>query len=254
MTQAAPATSVPVRAYFRVAVVVDKTSEPVSREQAQSLVSDANEIFIERTGFGYEITDFSDDALGGPMSDIVNRYIQAHGSSLPNGIAVLSFGDNDQARLYGGYSYWVQGPPGFRNEFVSPAAGAEQIYIAVIHFSHKYAACGYGGAPNVQSAVSVDGECRNQPGTACVQHNGYSMCANSIGNLYASTPTYFGATTVIHEFLHPFAAGGDKDHYATPECNAKMGWPAGFFDFIESEYYNGMCPFVYDNFVSSYQP
>jgi hypothetical protein len=253
-TPAVAATTTRVRAYFRVAMLVDTTSEPVTREQAQNLLNDANRIFVELSGFGYQMTDFAEDALGGPMNRIVDRYLQAHAASLPNGIVVFSFGDDGRARLYGGYSYWVPGPPGFRNEFVSPVAGAGQIYVAVIHFSHKYAACGYGGTDSIQSPVSVGGECRNQSGTACVQHNGYSMCANAVGNLYASTSTYFSASTIVHEFLHPFSDGGDQDHYATPECNARMGWPAGFFDFIESEYYNGMCPFVYDIFVKSYQP
>ena len=80
------------------------------------------------------------------------------------------------------------------------------------------------------------------------------MCANAVGNLYMSTPTYFVSSTIIHELLHPFAPGGDQDHYSTPECNSRMGYPAGFFDLQESEYYNGLCPFVYENFVNSYQP
>ncbi len=243
-----------IKAYFTVAVIVDTTSEPVRREQAQNLINDANKVFPILTSFGFALTDFTEDGLGGGTNDMVNRYVQSHASLLPNGIVVYSFGDGGQAKLYGGYSYTVPGPAGYRNAFVSPAAGGDKIYVAVIHFSHKYAACGYGGADVPQSSVSVDGECRNRPGTACVQRNGYSMCASAVGNLYASTPTYFAASTIIHEFLHPFSAGGEKDHYATPECNAHMGYPQGFFDLQEAEYYNGICPFVYDNFENSYQP
>jgi hypothetical protein len=29
------------------------------------------------------------------------------------------------------------------------------------------------------------------------------------------------------------------DHYNTPECNSRMGYPAGFFDLQESQYHNG---------------
>jgi hypothetical protein len=240
--------------YFTAAVVVDTASEPVNRDQAQELVADANGIFIPLTGFGIRMSDFVEDAAGGTTTEMANRYIQSHLTALPNGIIIFSFGDRGDAKLYGGYGYSVAAPEGFHNTFVSPATGDGHIYIAVAHFSHKYAACGYGGQETVQSPVAVDGECRNQPGTACLEHNGYSMCENAIGNLYASTPTYFSATTIIHEFLHPFSPGGNQDHYATPECNAHMGYPAGFFDFQQSEYYNGLCPFVYDNFINSYRP
>ena len=252
----APAASVApaARAYFTAGIVVDTTSEPVTSQQAQSLVGDANAIFLPLTGFGFQMSDFVEDGEGGTTTDMANRYIQSHLAALPNGIIIFSFGDRGDAKLYGGYGYAVEAPAGFHNTFVSPATGDGHIYVAVAHFSHKYAACGYNGQETVQSSVSVDGECRNQPGTACVQHNGYSMCENAVGNLYASTTTYFNATTIIHEFLHPFSPGGNQDHYATPECNQHMGYPAGFFDFQKAEYYNGLCPFVYDNFINSYQP
>ena len=80
------------------------------------------------------------------------------------------------------------------------------------------------------------------------------MCANAVDNLYASTPVHFVSSILIHEVLQPFAPGGDKDNYATAECSARMGYPPGFFDLQESQYYNDLCPFVYDNFVKSYQP
>jgi hypothetical protein len=243
-----------IKAYFTVAVIVDTTSELVTRDQAQQLINDTNRFFPQLTSFGFALTDFSEDGLGGSTHDMVNRYIQSHASFLPNGIVVFSFGDSGQAKLSGGYSYSVPGPAGYRNAFVSPVVGGNQIYIAVVHFSHRYAACGYGGADTPRSSVSIGTECRNRPGTACVQRNGYSMCADAVGNLYASTPTYFAASTVIAGFLHPFFSGGKEDYYATPECNAHMGYPQGFFDLQESEYYNGVCPFVYDNFKNSYQP
>jgi hypothetical protein len=233
---------------------VDTTSEPVTREQAQNQIDDANKIFPQLTSFAFKMVDFSEDSAGGSMTSIANRYVRLHPSSLPNGIAIYSFGDGGQAKTYGGYSYTIPGPAGYRNTFVSPAVGGSRIYIAIVHFSHRYAVCGFGTAKTVQSSTSIGGECRNQPGTACVMHNGYSMCSNAIDNLYASTPTYFGATIIIHEFMHPFAPGGDKDHYGTPQCNEHMGYPPGSFDLQKSEYYNGLCPFVYDNFINSYQP
>jgi len=230
------------------------TSEPVSREQAEILVQDASRIFSGLVPFGFQMVDFVEDGSGAPVDSLAAGYVQAHAASPPDGLLVLSFGENDWAKTYGGYSTQTAGPAGFRNPFVSPVFGSDRIYVAVVHFSHRFGACGYGGADTVQSLVSIDGECRNQAGTACVQHNGYSMCSNLVNDLYASTRTYLAATSVIHEFLHAFSPGGNQDHYATPECNVRMGYPAGFFDLQESEYNNGLCPFVYDNFVNSYQP
>jgi hypothetical protein len=233
-----------------VAVIVDTGSEAVTREQAQGVAQEANKLLRQLTPFGLEITDFVEDK-GGSTNDMASRFIASQ-AALPDGIVIFSFGDGNQAKLYGGYSYALDAPHDFRNSFVSPVAGGGQIYVAVVHFSHKYAACGYGGSETVQGTHSLDGECRNQPGTACVQQNGYSMCANAIGNLYMSTPTYFPASTIIHELLHPFAPGGDKDHYGTPECNARMGYPAGFFDLQESQYHNDLCPDIYQHFVDGY--
>jgi hypothetical protein len=240
--------------FFEVAAIVDTTSEPVTRDQAQSLVTDANYIFFNLTPFGVYMVDFVEDSAGGTMDQIANRYISSHASALPDGIIIFSFGDDGQAKLYGGYAFTLPGPAGFRNPFNSPVVGNTNLYIGIVHYSHKFAACGYGDSDTVQSTVSIDGECRNQPGTACVEHNGYSMCSNAVNDLYASTPTYFGASTIIHEILHSFSPGGKTDHYGTPECNARMGWPEGYFDPIEADFYNNMCPFVYDNFTSSYQP
>lgn len=242
------------KAYFTVAVIVDTTSEAVSRGQAQSVIDDANKTFTKLTPFGFALTDFVTDSQGGSTTEMVNRYIQLHSASLPNGIIIFSYGDNTQAKLSGGYSYSVPSPGGYRNQFVSPIVGADKIYVAVVDFGYRYAACGYGGGDVVKSHVSIGAECASHPRTPCVQHNGYSMCSNDVGDMYSSTSTYFAASTVIHQLMHSFSAGGDKDHYATPQCNAKMGWPQGFYDNIEAEFHNGLCPFVYDDFAKSYQP
>jgi hypothetical protein len=239
---------------FTVAVIVDMRSEPVRREQAQGVIGEASGFLSSLTSIDLLMTDFVEDGGGGSTNDMASRYINAHPGALPNGIVVFSFGDDGQAKAYGGYNYALAGPAGYKNAFVSPVTGDGQIYVAVVHFSHKYAPCGYGGSDTLQSTVSLDGECRNQPGTACVQHNGYSMCSDSAGHLYASRPTYFISSTIIHELMHPFSPGGDKDHYSTPECNTRMGYPAQFHDLQEAQYHNDLCPYVFDEFYRSYQP
>ncbi len=239
---------------FKVAVIVDTLSEPVTREQAQSIFDEANKLIQPFVPIGLEMVDFVQDGGGGSTQDMAGRYLASHTTAVPNGILIFSFGDAGQAKLNNGYGYALPASAGYRNAFVSPVGGANQIYVAVVRFGSKYMACGYGGTDAVQSKTSIGGECNNKPGTACVQKDGYSMCANAVGNLYTSTPTHFVSSMVIHEFLHSFSPGGDKDNYATPECNARMGYPASFFDLQESEYYNGICPFVYDDFAASYQP
>jgi hypothetical protein len=239
---------------FKIAVIVDTSSEPVTREQSKGVFNEANGLLQEFVPVSLEMVDFVEDGSGGATKDMAARYLASHPAAPVNGILIFSFGDGGQAKLQDGYGYALPGPAGFRNTFVSPAVGADQIYTAVVRFGLKYMACGYGGSDTLQSTAAIDGECRNRPGTVCVQNNGYSMCADAVRNLYASTPTHFVSSTIIHELLHLFSPGGDKDNYATPECNARMGYPDGFFDLQESQYYNGICPFVYDDFLASYQP
>jgi hypothetical protein len=242
------------KAVFKVAVIVDTLSEPVTREQAQVIFDEASGLVQPFAPVGLEMINFAEDGSGGATKDMADRYLASHNGTPANGILIFSFGDGGQAKLHDGYGYTLPAPAGYRNTFASPVGVANQVYIAVVHFGSRYMACGYGGTDKVQSATSIDGECRNKPGTACVQSNGYSMCANAVRNLYSTPPTHFVSSMIIHEFLHSFSPGGDKDNYATPECNARMGYPASFFDLQESEYYNGICPFVYQDFAASYQP
>jgi hypothetical protein len=239
---------------FKVAVIVDTLSEPVTRDQAQGLFDEASRLIQPFVPYGFELVDFIEDSGGGSTQDMAGRYLASHISTNANGILLFSFGDGGRAKLQDGYGYPLAGPGGYRNTFVSPIYGENQIYIAVVRYKLKYMACGYGGTDSVKSSIAIGSECRNKPGTACVQKNGYSMCSNAVGNLYTSTPTHLVSSTIIHAFLHSFSPGGDRDNYATPECNARMGYPTGFYDLQESEYYNGICPFVYDDFAASYKP
>jgi hypothetical protein len=248
---------------FELAVIVDTSSEPVSQAQAQAVVDDASAILQELTGFAFAMVDYVQMAPTGTVSGLGSDYIAGHtAADLPNGIIIFSYGDGGDARLFGGYSLTLPGPSGFTNEFVSPSLGGGSIYVAINHFSHRYAACGYGSSEldTPIQTTSFNGECRNQDGVACVDYNGYSMCSTSTGDLYASTLTYFAASTIVHEMLHPFGPSGVDDHYATPGCNTVMASGvstrpyATSFDLAEAQYYNGQCPFVYDNFEMGYMP
>ena len=249
------------RGVFKLAVLVDLNSEPVTRDQARSLVTEASQILFVLTDFTYQMVDFQETRNVSGMDQMVSDYLAGSPATIPNGIIIFSFGDDNRAKLYGGYSFSHPGPGGFQNAFQSPYAPEGSVYIAVIHFGHRFSQCGYGDSDTPVSSVSIDGECRNQSGIACVPKNGYQMCSNAVDDLYASTPTYFAAATFVHEIMHPFGPGGDRDHYWTRECTASMAtgvsrrpYNSLTFDQFESNSYVEMCPFVFDNFVNSYQP
>jgi hypothetical protein len=248
---------------FTWAVIVDLDSEPVTYAQAQELVNQASAILMELTSFSYTMVDFVESASPGNVSDLAATYIADHAGSLPNGIIIFSYGDGDQARTYGGYAFSLTGPSGFRNTFNSPVVGNNKVYISVQHWSHRYAGCGYGSstADTPVQDTSFGGECRNRDGIACVERFGYSMCSDAVGDLYASSRTYFGSSVIIHETMHSFGYEGNFDHYGTEQCNTRMAggasgrpYDTSTWSTAEFQYYNGMCPDVYDNFASAYQP
>jgi hypothetical protein len=259
-----PAPTVPpVLGNFTWAVIVDLDSEPVTYAEAQELVNQASAILQNLTGFTYTMVDYVEAHSPGTVGDLAVNYINDHPGSLPNGIIIFSYGDGDQARTYGGYAFSASGGSGFVNAFNSPVVGNNRVYISVQHWSHRYAGCGYGSssAETPVQDTSFGGECRNQDGIACVERFGYSMCSNAVDDLYASSRTYFGSSVIIHETMHSFGYEGNYDHYGTEQCNTRMAAGASdrpyntdTWDQNQFQYYNGMCPDVYDNFMSSHQP
>jgi hypothetical protein len=241
---------------FQISVIVDLSSEPVPADALQIALEEANAILLERTGFTFSLIEVVERFPEGSRLLLADQYLDTTTSPIPNGIVILSFGDDDRARTYGGYSTWIAGPEGFHNAFVSPVAGDRHVYLAFLHWGHRYARCGYGDSETPTSATSIDGECRNQPGSACTMHNGYSMCSTMVDDLYASTPTYFVAANIVHEFMHPFGVNGAYDHYGTEDCQSAMGWTPANWTFSNEQalIYVGMCPNVFDRFVAGYRP
>jgi hypothetical protein len=239
--------------YFRVAVIVDTNTDPVSREHAEAVLAIANEKLIDLTGFGLHLHEFREDASGGSVAHLVENYIR-HTSTLPNGILIFSVGDDNRAKINRGYAQQILAPAGFKNAFVSPHLGSGYMYVAVLQFNHRYAACGYAGTDTIQSQVSSHGECREVDGEACVLWNGMQVCQSALPFLEGHTPIDMAAGPVIHEFMHAFGNQGPDDHYGSQACNEAMGWQPAHYDLEEAEYYNNFCPHVYDVFAASYQP
>jgi hypothetical protein len=239
--------------YFRVAVIVDTTTDPVSREQAEAVLAIANEKSIDLTGFGLQLHEFVEDGSGGSIASLVENYMK-YASTLPNGILIFSVGDDDRAKIHRAYAQQILAPEGFRNAFVSPYLGDGYMYIAVLQFNYRYAACGYAGTDTIQSPVSSSGECPGMDGEACAEWEGRQVCQAALPLLEGHTPIDMAAGPVIHEFMHAFGDKGPDDHYTSEACHQAMGWEPDHYDLEEAEYYNDFCPNVYDVFADSYRP
>jgi len=261
-TFSAPDRSQP-KGVFTTGVLVDLSSEPVSIEQAEATLRDASDILFRLTDFviqmvSYDTVEYKQvqDPEYHDRDNIPGCYISQK-TNIPDSIIVFTYGSEDFARTMGGYAFSVEGPLDYKNHFIDPYGTENLIYLMFDHYSHKYARCGYDDVgETIISNVSVGGECFNRPGTACVMNNGYSMCETAINDLYASTPNYFSASTVIHEIMHSFGILGNYDHYGSSECTDEMrkrdnSWAPND---DESELVNVMCPYVYDNFSAGYRP
>ncbi len=248
---------------FTAGVLIDLSSEPVSIEQAEATLRDASGILSRLTGFVIQMVSYesveikqAQDTNYLDRDNIPECYI-AEKIDIPDSIIVFTYGSEDRARIMGGYSFSIEGPPTFNNHFIDPYGAENLVYLMFDHYNHMYARCGYDESGDALiSNTSIGGECRNQPGTACVMKNGYSMCETAVNDLYASTPNYFSASTVIHEIMHSFGINGNLDHFGSPDCTDEMKKKDSTWVPIddEAEKYNVMCPYVYDNFVNGYRP
>jgi hypothetical protein len=236
---------------FDAAVVVDAQAPQTAQADVTRVIARAAAKLFEKTGEGLRLSEVVYGMARGPgVSDLARRYATTAAANPPDGVMVLS--DDTSARTFGGYSTYFVPPFPFANEYASPRAGVAgaNLYVAVVHFDHPYARCGYDDQGNRVSDVSVGGECRNRPGTACVQRGDRWMCADALADLYAD-PDYFTACTMVHEFLHPFGidANPNLDHYGTQECRQRTGMSAQQAgDTREFQLNCGMCPDVYPRF------
>jgi hypothetical protein len=238
---------------FKVTVIVDTLTDPVSRDQAGAILAIANEKLIDLTGIGLQLHEFMEDDSGGSIADIVENYMVRE-SDLPSGVLVFSVGDDDRAKINRAYAQQILAPAGFKNTFVSPYLGDEYMYVAVLQFNYRYAACGYGGGDTIQSQVSSNGECGVEDGQACAEWNGMQVCPAALPFLEGQTPVTMAVSPLIHEYMHAFGDKGQDDHYASAACQETLGREPDYYNFEESEYYNDFCPPVYGVFADSYQP
>jgi hypothetical protein len=239
---------------FDAVVLVDAQAPQTSPSEIQRVVARAAAIFLEKTGESFRASEVvSGLARGSSVDAMARAYAATAAGNPPDGLLVLT--NDANAVNFGGYSLFFVPTYPFRNDFPSPRAGvsASSMYVAVLDFDHAYARCGYDDAGNRVSDVSVGGECRGRPGTACVQRRSGRaewMCADAVNELYADHD-FFTACTVVHEFLHPFGIDPDAnlDHYGTAPCRSRTGMSAAdAADLRKAQISCGMCPDVFARF------
>lgn len=229
---------------FRVAVLLSASRVP-SPDDISRVFARGNDILFQKTGEHMTRTDVMTVGPGSALSHAV-AYVNAHATAPPEG--VLAFSDDSTATTFGGYSQTFDLPPPNENRFPSPVVGSAKGYLAVVHFFHMYARCGYDNAGNRIGSTSSGGECRNRSGLICVNNGRYWTCPDTLNDLYAD-PDYFIACSVVHEFMHPFGTEGNFDHYGTAQCIARTGMSqADAQNLTLAQQSCGMCPDLYQKF------
>jgi hypothetical protein len=229
---------------FRVAVLLAEASPPALADVIR-VFDKANELLQLRTGARMARADVSNAGPGVP-STLARAYMDSMPPVLPDGILALS--DDATATSFGGYSQTLLMAPPYANRYPAPS-GDSRAYLAVVHFEHKYARCGYDASGNTRIGDrSAGGECRNQTGLLCVDTGRYWQCPDTLSDLY-SQPDHFPACTIVHEFMHPFGSAGNFDHYGTAQCTSRTGMSsAAASDRAQFQQHCGICPDLYLRF------
>lgn len=240
--------------FFDVAILVDAQAPQTPQAEVERAFDLAAAKMAEKTSEGMARSEIVYGlARGSSATSMAQNYVAANAANPPDGVLVLT--NDSTAVTFGGYSTVFRPPFPFRNEYASPRpeVGSDKVYVAVLDFDHPYARCGYNDAGNRVSDVSVGGECRGRPGFPCTRKTSGRaewMCADSVNDLYADHD-YFTASTIIHEFVHPFGIDANEnfDHYGTPACVQRGGvtqQQAGDLRLAQLNF--GLCPDVFPRF------
>jgi hypothetical protein len=232
---------------FRVAIL-NATATPKPAHDVSRVFDLAVQILQVRTGARMRIVDTREVGPGSPRDHAEDYLSSVAGlaGGLPDG--VLVWAEDENAIGFGGYSTQIAMPAPYANRYPG-AAGDNRVYLAAIHWDHKYGRCGYDSTGQVRiSDRSANGECRNRTGMVCVDNGRFWECPDVSENLYAQ-PDVFTASSIVHEFMHPFGGGGNNDHYSTPSCRSRMGMSeTAATDLRRSQEFCAMCPDLFLHF------
>ena len=88
LVQAACSPSPPA---FKIAVIVDTATDPVSREELEEVLAIVAPRFLELTGFRLDTIAIVADGRGGSIERIATNYLE-QASEIPNGILIFLSG------------------------------------------------------------------------------------------------------------------------------------------------------------------
>lgn len=237
---------------FEVAVLVDPNAPPLPQADVDRVVARASKKLEQLAGVGLHVTEVRRDfgrRTDERASVIVNGYLLSNPVVHPD--LVIVFSNDEWAHTYGGWSEHRSPPYPFTNRFPSPNPdiGDRSVYVAVVDFEQFFSACGYDAEKkNHVSDVALAGQCRNRAGTPCVENSdGRWVCNDeSLSSPYADHDT-FVSSDIVHEIAHSFGYTSDMggaDHWASPECIARVG-AAAVADDSQAQRYCVMCPDIY---------
>lgn len=242
------------RGEFDIAVLVDADGRQPSRAEIDNAISKADAKLRQKTGEGISTLEVAFAVpRGRSVSAMATDFLAPRAARPPEGLLILL--NDATSTSFGGYSLTVQPPFAFVNQFPSPvqAVGAGRVYVAVMHFDHFYARCGYDDQQRRVSDVSFGGECRGQNGLRCVLKPAgeYWTCPDALNDAYSDWDYYKGCT-IVHELLHPFGTEGSLDHYGTAPCVARGALTQSQAAEIGMAQDNcAMCPDLYPRFKRS---
>ena len=169
---------------------------------------------------------------------------------------------DDTSATYGGYAIGID-LAGSCNRYRDPQGDKKnRVYGGLMDWKHMYSSCGYDSSdpknPVHISNMSIDGECRNRRGTACIfrEDFGYYMCNDneSLNSFYAKDRYNFLAASTVHELMHHFGEHGNYDNFGTEKCSEIMGGTSYDDDTLNTFQKNaGICPKLFEVFKASYQ-
>lgn len=74
---------------FTLSILVDVSSEPVTREQAETIVDESSQILYDLTGFVFDMVDFQEVIGGGSVESMIQNYLNSPPAVIPNGIIIF---------------------------------------------------------------------------------------------------------------------------------------------------------------------
>jgi len=257
-----------------VLVIVNLDDYNITNEDVSVVLELANDFWLEpKTGIKFNLFDtdffsFKERDIDSYTEYLNSEYFSSDNAKLNTPDYILVFNKDSFSEIYGGYSvgyqyYWLLNDKGsYCSDFPTLKFNDISVPSTVIDYKHKYAICGYDDDyTTIISNTAINGQCQNQEGTSCVFKNGYQMCSNLQDDFLAQNILYLTAKTIVHEFLHPYGATGNLDHFGTQVCKENMGdnyssvinkGPMFPFDSVAIEYAT-MCPNVWKNLIDSKQ-